>query len=151
MQLQTKFQTELNAIAREDGAKLHLVEGTVPSFEIAGDQTLLHFAVRNTLPFDRSTTSIYRRAAQSFDLFLARELRGLSRDLPAGGGYDALDFSVLNRVGAAKDDLETIDYICPLDSLRSFVGNKITGQDLINQSTVLVDGVRIALNLQLVE
>ena len=151
MRLQTQFQAQLNLIVKEDGAKFHLVESTAPSFEIYGDQILLHFTMRNTLSFERSTSSIYKRAAQSFDLFLAPELRDLSRKLPANAGYDALKFSVLNHSGAEKTSFETIDYICPLNSMRSFVENKITSQDLINQSIVLVEGVRIALNLQLVE
>ena len=119
--------------------------------EIYGDQILLHFTMRNTLSFERSTSSIYKRAAQSFDLFLAPEMRDLSRKLPANAGYDALKFSVLNHSGTEKTSFETIDYICPLNPIRSFVENRITSQDLINQSIVLVDGVRIALNLQLVE
>jgi len=47
--------------------------------------------------------------------------------------------------------MKTINYICPLTSLYAFVANRITSQDLINQSVVLVNGVRIALDLQLVE
>lgn len=151
MRLQAQFQAQLNAMAQEDGTKLHLMEGTDPSFESYGGQTILHFTMRNTLSFERSTTSIYKRAAQSFDLFLAPELKGLLRKLPANAKYDALEFSVLNRFGAEKTPSETIVYICPTSSIRSFVEDKITGQDLINQSVVLVNGVRIALNLQLVE
>jgi hypothetical protein len=151
MRLQRQFQTQLNAIVKEDGAKFHLVESAAPSFEVDGDRTLLHLTMRNTLPFERSTTSIYKRAAQSFDLFLARQLRDLSRDLPANAGYDALEFSVVNRLGTEKNDFETIDFICPVNSMHSFVENRIASQDLINQSIVLVDGARIALNLQLVE
>ena len=151
MRLQTQFQAQLNLIVKEDGAKFHLVEGKPPLFEIYGDQILLHFTMRNTLSFDRNTTSIYKRAAQSFDLFLAPELRNLLGRLPANAGYDTLDFSVLNHFGAEKTSFETIDFICPLSAMRSFVENQITSQDLINQSIVLVDGVRIALNLQLVE
>lgn len=151
MRLQTQFQAQLNTIMKEDGAEFHLVESTTPSFEMYGDQTVLHFTMRNTLSFDRATSSIYKRAAQSFDLFLAPELKNLSRKLPANAGYDALDFSVLNDLGAEKTSFETIDYICPLNSMRSFVDNKITNQDLINQSIVLVNGVRIAMTLQLVE
>jgi hypothetical protein len=151
MRLQTQFQTQINAIVKEDGAKFHLADSAAPSFEFDGDQTLLHFTMRNTLSFERSTSSIYKRAAQSFDLFLAPELRDLSRKLPANAEYDALKFSVLNHSGAEKTSFETIDYICPLNSMHSFVENKITSQDLINQSIVLVDGVRIGLNLQLVE
>ncbi len=58
---------------------------------------------------------------------------------------------MLNHSGAEKTSFEIIDYICPLNPMRSFVENKITRQDLINQSIVLVDGVRIGLNLQLVQ
>jgi hypothetical protein len=151
MRLQTQFETQTDAIMKEEGARLHLEQSTAPSFEISGDQILLHFTMRNTTPFERSTTSIYKRAAQSFDLFLAPALRNLSRRLPATDELEAVDFTVLNRFVADKTSPETIDYICPMDSMRSFVANKITSQDLINQSTVLVDGVRIGLNLQLVE
>jgi len=151
MRLQTQFQPQLNAILREGGRRFHLTEGTAPSFEISGDQTVLHFTLQNTLSFERTTTSIYKRAAQSFDLFLAPELRDFSRQLPVDEGYDTIEFSVINQFGVGRTSPETIDYICPRKSLRAFVGNKITSQDLISQSIVLVNGVRIALNLQLVE
>ena len=71
--------------------------------------------------------------------------------LPGNAEIDALDFSVLNRLGAEKSSSEAVEFICPLKSVRSFVDDEITGQDLINQGVVLVNGVRIALNLQLVE
>ena len=35
-----------------------------------------------------------------------------------------------------------------MDSMRSFVENKITTQDLINKSIVLVNGVRIGVDLE---
>jgi hypothetical protein len=71
--------------------------------------------------------------------------------LPVDEGYGALDISVLNQVEAGSTPPETVDYICPLSGLRAFVENKITSQDLINQSAVLVNGVRIGLNLEAVE
>ena len=149
--LQAQFQAQLNAMVQEDGARFHLVPSAPPSFEIYGDRTVLHLTLRNTLSFERSTTSIYKRAAQSFDLFLAPELKDLVQKLPANAKYDALDLSVLNRLGAEKTPSETVDYFCSLNSVRAFAENKITSQDLIDQSIVLVNGVRIALNLQLVE
>ena len=151
MRLQAQFQAQLSAIAKESGARLHLADRSAPSFEASGDQTVLHFTMANTLTFDRSTTSIYKRAAQSFDLFLAPEMKDLLSRLPAGADFDAFDFSVLNHFGTGNSTPETVDYICPANAVRSFVENKITSQDLINQSMVLVNGVRIALNLQLAE
>ena len=151
LKLQTQFQAQLNAIVKEDGARLHLAERAGPSFGVDGARTFLHFTMQNSLVFEKGTTSIYKRAAQSFDLFLAPELRGLLGRLPADAQYDELRFSVLNRFGPGESPSETIDYICPVNSVRSFVENKITSQDLIDQSIVLVNGVRVALNLQLVE
>jgi hypothetical protein len=151
MRLQAQFQVQLDGIVREDGKNLHLAEGKAPSFEVAGDQTLLHFTMQNALSFDRNIASIYKRAAQSFDLFLAPELKSLSRRLPVDQSFDAIEFSVLNQSGTGQASIETIDYICPLTPLREFVANRITSQDLINQSVVLVNGIRIGLNLQLVE
>jgi hypothetical protein len=146
--VQRKLQAEVSTIRGSEAIPERDAETPAPSLETSGDQKVLHFTLQNTLSFERQT-SIYKRAAQSFDLFLAPELKGISKTVPADAQVDALHFSVLNHLGAEKD--ETIEYICPMDSMRSFVEDKITTQDLINKSTVLVNGVRIGLDLQLVE
>ena len=151
LRLQAQLQDQIDGIMKEYGAAFHLAATLPPSFEMRGDQTLLHFTMENTLVFEKNTSSIYKRAAQSFDLFLAPELKGLLSKLPADADYDALDFSVLNRMAGENNSSETIEYVCPLNSVRAFVENNITSQDLINQSIVLMNGVRISLNLQLVE
>ena len=147
--MQRKLQSEVSAI--RDGAEAGSAQPdtTPPSLETSGDQRMLHFTMQNSLSFERTQSSIYKRAAQSFDLFLAPELKDISRRVPTDAGVDTLHFSVLNRLGAGKS--ETVEYICPAESLRSFVENKITTQELINKSVVLVNGVRIGLDLQLVE
>jgi hypothetical protein len=71
--------------------------------------------------------------------------------LPEDLQVDALDFSVLNHLGSEKDGSEAVEFICPLRAIRTFVEDEIAGQDLINQSVVLVNGVRIHLDLELVE
>lgn len=149
--LQSQFQPQLDALLKESGMKFHLVSYAPPSFSVYHDKLVLQLTLRNPMAFERSTSSIYKRAAQSFDLFLAPELKGLMQKIPADAEFDALDFSVLNRLGVEKTSSEAVEFICPLKSMRSFVDDEITSQDLINQSIVLVNGVRIALNLQLVE
>lgn len=151
MRLQKQYQAQTDAIVKQGAAKFHLDQGAGPLFEVSGDQILLHVTMRNTLSFERTATSIYKRAAQSFDIFLAPELRELSTNLPIDDELEAIDFTVLNHFGLERAAPESIDYICPLKSVRSFAANKITTQELIDQSTVLVGGVRIGLNLQLVE
>ncbi len=63
-----------------------------------------------------------------------------------------MDVTVIDQlVTKAGSGSEAVEFIFPIKALRSFVDAGITNQDLINQSLVLVNGVRIALNLQLVE
>lgn len=147
--LQRKLQAEVNAVRDGQSASMQSEDTLHPSLETSGGQKELHYTLQNTLSFERVQSSIYKRAAESFDLFLAPELKDISKTVPANAPVDALHFSVLNRLGAEKN--ETIEYICPMDSMRSFVENKITTQDLINKSIVLVNGVRIGLDLEKVE
>ena len=122
-----------------------------PKLEQSGDQLVMHFNLQSPLTFNGANSSIYKRAAQSFDLFLAPGLRALMKTLPSDTKYDAFEFSIVTQVANAVTPSETIDFICPISSTRSFLDNKITSQDLINQSTVLVNGMRIGLDLAKVE
>jgi hypothetical protein len=149
--LQARYQAQLDALMKDGVEKFHLVEYAPPAFAIYHDRLALQLTLRNTLAFEKNSGSIYKRAAQTFDLFLAPELKGLLQKLPADAEIDALDFSVLNRLGNEKTSSEAVEFVCPLKSLRAFANDEITGQDLVNQSIILVNGVRIALNLQLVE
>jgi hypothetical protein len=149
--LQNEFQPQLDALAKEGGTSLHLVDYAPPSFSLYHNKLVLQLTLRNPLVFERSNGSIYKRAAQGFDLFLAPELKPLMQKLPPGAKFDAFDFSVLNHVAAEKSSSEAIEYICPVGAVRSFVDDEITSQDLVNQSIVLVNGVRISLNLEQVE
>jgi hypothetical protein len=149
--LRAQMQMQAAVVDTQEGTKPHLEQVSAPAIETGGEQRLLRLTLPNTLPFERNTSSIYKRAAQSFDLFLAPELKDISRKLPSDAQYDAVAFSVLNHFGNDKDPAETIEFICPMDSMRSFVENKITSQDLINKSMVLVNGVRIGVDLERVE
>ena len=149
--LQAKFQSQLDALAKDSAEKLHFVDYAPPSFVVYHDTVVLQVSLRNPQLFDKATTSIYRRAAQSLDLFLAPELKVLIPTLPAEPSISAFDFSVLNLLGAEKDSSEAVEFICPTKAVNAFVRDEITSQELANQSIVLVNGVRIALNLQLVE
>lgn len=149
--LQAQYQSQLDALLKTDGAQFHLVDYAPPSFAIYHKQLVLQLTFRSPLSFEKGTSSIYRRAAQSFDLFLAPELKALVPKLPVDHQVDALDFSLLNRLGNEKDSSEAVEFICPLKSIRSFIEDEIASQDVIDQSLVLVNGVRINLHLELVE
>ena len=149
--LQNKLQPQLDALAKEGAAKFHFVEYAPSSLVLFHDQIYLQLTLRNPALFDQNSTSIYRRAARSFDLFLAPSLKDLLGKVPNSPEIAGLDITVLDQFAANSSSSEALEFICPLSALRQFTDYAITNQDLINQSIVLVNGVRISLNLQQVE
>jgi hypothetical protein len=149
--LQAQFQTQLDTLLKATGDKLAFVEYAPPTFAVYHKQLVLQFTLRNPLSFDKNSSSIYKRAARSFDLYLAPQLKVLLAKLPPDLPVDALDFSLLNRLDNETNASEAVEFVCPLNASRSFTDDEITSQDLINQSIVLVNGVRINLDLERVE
>ena len=150
--LQAKYQTELDALAKEGLLKFHFVDYAPPSFVLFQDHVALQLTLRNPARFDREHTSIYKRAAQSFDLFLAPQLKDMLGRISTEVEFPLLDITILSQFQApSSGSPEAIEYICALRALREFADARITSQDLINQSIVLVNSVRIGLNLQAAE
>ncbi len=150
--LQAKYQSQLDALAKGGVARLDFVNYALPSFVVFRNQIALQLTLRNPLRFEKETSSIYKRAAQSFDLFLALQLKALLEKIPADAQIQGLDITLLNQLPAKPGtSSEALEFVFPLRVLRQFAEAEITNQELINQSVVLVNGVRIALNLQQVE
>jgi len=147
-----KYQTQLTALAKEGVAKFHFLEYAPPAFVVFHQQLALQMTLKNPLEFAPAKSSIYKRAAQSFDLFLAPQLKDLTERISADVEFQLFDFSVLNKLSPGpKGTSEAVEFICPRAALKKFVDAEITNQQLLDQSFILVNGVRIALNLQLVE
>jgi len=150
--LDEKYNSQLAALAKEGSAKFHFVDYAPPTFVIFHGEMALQMTLKNSLEFGPTKSSIYKRAAQSFDLFLAPQLKDLSGKIGADVEFQLYDLSVLNKLTpGAKGTSEAIEFICQRAALRQFVNAEITNQQLLDQSVILVNGVRIALNLQLVE
>src|SRR5713226_10530564 len=75
--LNEKYQAQLASMAKEGAAKFHFLDYAPPTFMIFRDQIALQMTLRNSIQFGPAKGSIYKRAAQSFDLFLAPHLKDL--------------------------------------------------------------------------
>ncbi len=152
--LQSQYQAQIETLSKEGQAKFQFVDYDPPAFVIIGKQLALQMTLRNNLRFDIEKSSIYKRAAQTFDLFLAPKLKDVLDKIPNDSAIAEYDFSVVNPLTSsmgAKERSEAVEFILPAALARQFADNEITNQALIDKSQVLVNGVRIALNLQLVE
>jgi hypothetical protein len=152
--LQTKYQSELEALNKEGIAKYHFVEYATPSFVAFRNQPALQLTLRSPETFNRELSSIYKRAARTFDLFLAPQLKAILAKVPENPDFSTIDFTVVLELTSSSGSgkfSEAAEFILPLKSARRFADADITNQDLINESVVLVNGVRISLNLAQVE
>jgi hypothetical protein len=148
---QTKFQFKLDEFGTQLTSVFHQKAASNPELTLFRESLHLQLTLNNPEAFDKEKTSLYKRAALSFDTFLAPHLADIVSKLPAIPDLAGLDITVLEKVSASAQASEAVEFICPLPALRSFAAFEITNQELINRSVVLVNGVRISLNLQQVE
>jgi hypothetical protein len=152
--LQVKYQEQLDALAKQGQAEFSFVDYDPPTFVVVSKQMVLQMTLKNTMRYDPEKANIYKRAAQTFDLFLAPKMKDLLDRIPSEFPFDYYDFSVVNALvpnSGGKERSEAIEFLLPKTLALKFTNAEITNQELLDKGQVLVNGVRIALNLQLVE
>ena len=152
--LQTQYQSNLDTLSKTGQAKFNFVDYDPPTFVVVSKQIVLQMTLKNSTRFDPEKTNIYQRAARTFDLFLAPKMKDVLDQIPNDLPVDYYDFSVVNPLSttaSAKERSEAIEFLLPKSLAQKFANAEITNQELIDKSQVLVNGVRIALNLQTVE
>src|SRR5205823_5235157 len=108
--------------SKEGAAKFHFVAYAPPTFVLFHEQIALQMTLKNSLQFGAAKGSIYQRAAQSFDLFLAPLLKDISERISPDVEFQLYDFCVLNRLSPpTKESSEAIEFICPRVALKKFV------------------------------
>jgi hypothetical protein len=152
--LQAQYQPQLDALSKEGRAKFGFVDYDPPTFVVVSKQMVLQMTLKNTTRYDPEKTSLYKRAALTFDLFVAPKMKDVLDRVPGDLPVDYYDFSVVNTLvpgSGGKEHSEAIEFLLPRNLSQKFANSEITNQELIDKGQVLVNGVRIALNLQLVE
>jgi len=152
--LQVQYKQQLEGLSVLGQSQFQFVAYDPPAFVVVNKELALQMTLRNPLHFDAEKSSIYKRAAQTFDLFLAPKLKDILAASPEEATFDLYDFSVVNLFSTlmgGKERSEAVEFIVPKGLARKFVDADITNQELIDHSQVVVNGVRIALNLQMVE
>jgi hypothetical protein len=152
--LQVQYQSQLDVLSKEGRAKFGFVDYDPPTFVVVSKQMVLQMTLKNSTKFDAEKSSIYKRTALTFDLFVAPKMKDMLDLLPSDLPVDYYDFSVVNALTSAsggKDRSEAVEFLLPRNLARKFTNAEITNQELLDKGQVLVNGVRIALNLQAAE
>jgi hypothetical protein len=149
--LQSSNQEAVDRLVRELGKEAHFVAYAPPTFIAFHKGAYLQLSLTTTLQ-ESTPGSQYRMAALAFDQHIAHLIRPVLASLKSRSDFDGMDFSTSVRLaGSAGDSAQAVEFIFPTAALACYEQYDCTGQQLINQGFVLINGERVGLELQSAE
>jgi hypothetical protein len=151
--LQASNQELLAKLLKDLDPQAHLVSYTSPSFVAFRQGIYLELSLNTALP-ESAAGSRYKLAAIAFDDHVAPLIRPMLAYFKEQPGFDGISFSTTVHLagklpGAGKT--EAVEFFFPFAALRCYEKYDCTGQQLIDTGTVLINGERVALDLQIAE
>jgi len=148
-QKQSDYQDTLDKLAHELDKEAHFVSYAPPTFINFHKGIYLQLSIITTLQ-QRTAGSQYLAAALAFDEHVAHLIRPVLARFQQRAEFDGVDFSTIVRSGRATADAASVavEFIFSLPMLRAYEQYDCTGQQLINQGFVLINGERVSLDLQ---
>jgi hypothetical protein len=150
--LQLSNQPVVDQIVKELEPQAHFVVYAPPKFVAFRQGIYLELSLNSTLPVS-AAGSRYKLAATAFDDHLAHLIRPLLAYFKDAQEFDGIGFSTTIHLAgkSAAGTSEAVEFFFPLSSLRCYEKYDCTGQQLLDAGTVLINGERVALDLQIAE
>jgi hypothetical protein len=151
--IQASDQKMIDLVAKELDAQAHFVAYAPPAMVAFRKNAYLEFSVNTTL----SATAVgsrYKRAALAFDDHISHLVRPMMAYFKGDLDFDGIAFSTTIHLGdkpAATQGSEAVEFFFPVEALRCYETYDCTGQQLIDQGSVLINGERVSLDLQMAE
>jgi hypothetical protein len=152
--LQSSSQDVIGRLVKELDPQAHFVAYAPPKFVAFRRGIYLEFSIISELP-ESARGSRYKLAALAFDEHVAHLVRPALEYFKSEPKFDGVAFSttvhLVGKAGSAIVNSEAIEFFFPFAALRCYESYDCTGQQLIDSGTVLVNGERVALDLQIAE
>jgi hypothetical protein len=152
--LQSSIQDVSNHMLKELGPDAHFVIYAPPAFIPFHRQVYLELSMTTALN-EPPDASRYKLAALSFDEHISPLVRRVLTYFSGDQNFDGISFSTTVRLrtrsGAPTPKALSVEFFFPLESLRRYQSYDCTGQQLMNDGIVLINGERVQLDLQLAE
>ena len=150
--LQASNKPLVDQIVKELEPQAHFVPYAPPKFVAFRQGIYLELSVNSTLPAS-AAGSRYKLAAMAFDEHVAHLVRPLLAYFKDTQPFDGIGFSAnIHLAGKSATGIsEAVEFFFPLPSLRCYEKYDCTGQQLLDAGTVLINGERVALDLQIAE
>ena len=150
-QQQSANQEILDRLVRELEKEAHFISYAPPTFIAFHKGSYLQLSITTMLRENQAGR--YRAAALAFDEHIAHLIRPVLARFQQRVEFDGIDFSTSVRLAETADagSAEAVEFIFPLFWLRAYEQYDCTGQELMNQAFVLINGERVTLDLQSAE
>ena len=150
--VQLSNQPVVDQIVKELDSQAHFVAYAPPRFVAFRQGIYLELSLNSTLP-PSGAGSRYKLAATAFDDHVAHLIRPLLAYFKDEKDFDGIGLSTnIHLAGKpASSTSEAVEFFFPLSSLRCYEKYDCTGQQLLDAGTVLINGERVALDLQIAE
>jgi hypothetical protein len=151
--MQSAIKPILDGMVKELDPQAHFVSYASPSFIAFRSGVYLELSINTTLA-EPATVSRYRLAALAFDDHIAHLIRPVLGYFKDDSQFDGLGFSstlhLATKPGASASS-QAVEFFFPFTALRCYERYDCTGQQMIDAGTVLINGERVSLDLQIAE
>jgi hypothetical protein len=148
--LQRQNQDTIDRMIKGLDKQAHFFAYAPPTFVGFRQGSYLQLSINSQLDVP-SGTSRYKQAALAFDDHVSHLIRPLLDFFPGEVDFDGIDFSSVIRLKNGEEKTNSVEFFLPVRMMRCFASYDCTGQQLINSGTVLINGERSELDLQLAE
>jgi len=151
--LQASSQEVLAKLVKELDPQARFVAYASPSFVAFRQDIYLELSLNTTLP-ESAAGSRYKVAAVAFDDHVAHLIRPTLAYFKEEPKFDGISFSTTVHLASRSPGVgkaEAVEFFFPFTVLRCYEKYDCTGQQLIDNGVVLINGERVALDLQVAE
>jgi hypothetical protein len=151
--LQGADEEVVGNMSRELDPQAHFVSIAAPTFVAFRQGIYLELSLNTALP-EWAAGSRYKLAALAFDGHIAQLIRPALGYFKEESKFDGIGFSTTlhpTGKGPAGGASEAVEFFFPFTALRCYERYDCTGQQLIDAGTILINGERVSLDLQVAE
>ena len=147
--LQRQNQDAIDRLVKSLDSQAHFFAYAAPTFIGFRQGAYLQLSFRTSLEVP-SGSSRYKLAALAFDEHVSHLIRPLLDYFPPEVDFDGVDFSSTIRLSDGSQ-AESVEFFFPYRMMRCFASYDCTGQQLLDSGTVVINGERSTLDLQIAE
>ena len=147
--LQRQNQDVVERMTKGLDKEAHFLAYAPPSFIGFRQGAYLQLSITTQLNA-AAGTSRYKLAALAFDDHISHLVRPVLNFFPVDQGFDGINFTSMIHVADGSSPL-AVEFFFPFRIMRCFASYDCTGQQLIDSGTVVINGERSALDLQVAE